>query len=166
MSMRIKDGISPELARMARQFADRKPILQAMGAGLVGVAQDAFRDSGLRPAPWEPSRNTDGTFRQTLLASGALRRSVRIVSLTGKAVTVGVDRIYGAIHQFGGKITAKGGALHFTLGGKDIFVKSVQIPARPYFPFDDQGNMTAPGQRRVEAAARAKMRAMMPPGTR
>lgn len=31
MSVQIRDGISPELARLARKVANRKPLLEAMG---------------------------------------------------------------------------------------------------------------------------------------
>jgi len=151
MSMRIKDGISPELTKMAKRFSNRRPILKVMGASLVSVSQEAFRN---------PS------FKQPLMGSGALRRALRVGAVTNNAVTVSVDRVYAAIHQYGGKIVAKGKSLHFMMGGKDVFVKSVVIPARPYMPFDDNGTMTPAGQKRVGRATKAKMKAMMPPGTR
>lgn len=50
----------------------------------------------------------------------------------------GVNRIYAAIHQFGGVIRALGKALRFRLaGGGFATVKSVTLPARPYLGVSD-----------------------------
>jgi hypothetical protein len=35
------------------------------------------------------------------------------------------------------------------------------LPARPFFPFDAQGNMTPGAKLRVQSAAMAKLRAML-----
>jgi HK97 gp10 family phage protein len=67
--------------------------------------------------------------------TGALRRSIFSVvtstetSVTGKVASSG-DVKYAAIHEFGGtinvpEITAKGKALAFMMGGKQVFFKKV-----------------------------------------
>ena len=51
---------------------------------------------------------------------------------------MGVNRIYAAIHQFGGVIRAKSGALKFAIpDGGFAVVKVVRMPARPYLGVND-----------------------------
>lgn len=142
MSFQIRDGISPELARLAHRVADRKPILEAMGLQLVGITKRAFSDPSLRVAAWAP-RKSGGTH-QLLKKSGALWQSIRITALSNDSVTVGSDRIYAAVHQFGG-------------------TPKQNIPARPFFPFKTSNSPMADfAQKKVEAIARAKIQAMLP----
>ena len=74
-----------------------------------------------------------------------LQRSITF-QVSGAAVSVGSNRIYAAVHQFGAVITAKNApALAFRLGfatGKRggmqaafVHVQSVRIPQRPYLGF-------------------------------
>ncbi len=158
MSIQIKDTLSPHLAAMARRFRDRKPILEAMGASLVATTARSFREANLRAAPWPPKR--DGS-PATLYKNGPLKQSIRITSVSNDSVTVGSDRKYAAIHQLGGVIRPKSAkVLRFISGGQVFFRKKVTIPARPFFPFI--GNrMTDFAQRRIEAAVKAKVAALM-----
>jgi len=155
MSIQIRNSISPGLMRLARQVGDKKPILEAMGLQLVSLTKRAFSDASLRPSAW-PARQS-GT-NSLLRKSGALWQSIRITALTANSVTVGSDRLYAAIHQLGGKIEAKPGKrLAFQIGGRKIFVKSVNIPARPFFPFKPNGEMIPAAQAKMEAVAKAKI---------
>jgi len=46
---------------------------------------------------------------------------------------IGTNKVYGAIHQFGGRIVPRTArALVFWLGGGLVIAKAVTIPARPY----------------------------------
>lgn len=69
---------------------------------------------------------------QTLTLSGLLRRSITNKS-DDKTAEIGTNRIYAGIHQFGGVITAKKAKyLRFKINGREVFAKSVVIPARPF----------------------------------
>ena len=99
--------------------------------------------------PWKPT--TDG--RGALFVTGALERSVDHAA-TATTARWGVPREpvggrpYAYIHQFGGTIIPKNGAaLHFEIGGKSVFAKKVNIPARPYLGVSDAN------ARDLEAAA-------------
>jgi len=77
--------------------------------------------------------------------TGTLRRYLHSSKPTRKSgqweVQVGTNLRYAAIHEYGGIIKAKNKPfLVFKIGGKLIFTKSVQIPARPYLrpAFDSQ----------------------------
>jgi len=55
---------------------------------------------------------------------------------TSNTVKIGTNKVYGAIHQFGGTIKPKAGKfLVFRLGGRTVFARSVTIPARPFLGF-------------------------------
>lgn len=74
------------------------------------------------------NRRTSALFRS--INGETIREAMAV---WGRVFSAG-DVKYAAIHEFGGTIPAhkveasKAEALHFVLGGKDIFVKSVQIP--------------------------------------
>jgi len=155
---KIRDGISPALERAIRASRNSRAVLEAMGTAMVSLTVRAFRQPALRPgsADWGKSR---------LYKSGALKHSIRITSLTDSSVSVGSDRPYAIYHQFGTRpyrIRSRSAAALFWKGAAHP-VRSVNhpgLPARPFFPVDANGSMTALGTRRVSAAARAKLRAL------
>ena len=52
---------------------------------------------------------------------------------TDATLQIGTNKLYGAIHQFGGTIEPKAyPALVFRIDGKLCFARKVTIPARPY----------------------------------
>ncbi len=71
----------------------------------------------------------------------------------------GVNRIYAAIHQFGGTIRARNaGALRFRLAnGGFATVKAVKMPARPFLGIspDDASDIVAVIERRLQGALNA-----------
>ena len=164
MSLQIRDTLTPAIQRAARRLADRRPLLEAMGTELVSISKRAFSDPSLRPSPWPARKGTrletnaktgrqktvnakSGQQTHSLLRkSGALYQSIRISGLTQDSVTVGSDRPYAAVHQFGSaKPAGRGGG----------------IPARPFFPYDKQGNMTELGKLKIRRVAIAKLQRML-----
>lgn len=129
-----------------------KVLLQAIGVQLVSMAKRAFDEEGLRASAW-PARKSGGDHK-LLKKSGDLWRSLRVTAATPTTVSVGSHLPYAAIHQLGGKtkphvIRPKNKkALSFSIGGKKVFAASVKhpgskVPARPFFPVDDAGELTA-----------------------
>lgn len=101
---------------------------------------------------WKPSLRAQLTGGSTLTKDGHLSGSIS--SRSGKDYAEwGVNRIYAAIHQFGGVIKAKtAGALKFKLpGGGFAVVKAVRMPARPYLGVneDDRQDMLDIFQRHI-----------------
>jgi phage gpG-like protein len=161
-----RDLITPQLRAMARKVANKRPVLEAMGLALVGVTQRAFNDESLRPSAWAPKKTADG--RPLLKRSGLLWRSARIVALDGASVTVGTDRPYAAAHQFGTRpftIRPKAKRALYWPGARHPVgaVHHPGLPARPFFPFDAQGNITPAAAQRIRSAAMAKMLALLKP---
>jgi phage gpG-like protein len=161
-----KDTISPDLRKRIKALGDRKPVLEAMGAALMAIAKAAFTQSSLRPTQWKAIRNTKGQFKAPLYDTGALKQSIRVVSVSNDSVRVGSDRPYAAAHQFGSKpyvITPKRAKALFWPGAGHP-VKSVNhpgLPPRPFFPFGSDGKPTDEATRRINATARAKLASMM-----
>lgn len=140
MSLSIQiatNTLTPRLAKMARAMADRRPVLEAMGTQLVSLTKRAFNDSALRAAPWPP-KNDGSTSR--LKKTGALYQSIRIVSISRTAVTVGTDRPYAAAHQLGSS--------------------KRNLPPRPFFPFLS-GRMIPSAQAKVRATVERKITSLL-----
>ena len=146
MSMRIiiKDGVSPELERMARQVANRRPILEAMGQSLVSQTKQAFMNEAVRVAVWPPLK--PATIKRKGGKGGILRganavmmRSIAARVINNSEVVVSTDRPYAVYHQFG---TKRG------------------LPPRPFFPFV-AGRLTQEARQKIERVAMAKIRAML-----
>ncbi len=99
-----------------------------------------FRDQvGPDGQRWKPSLRAQLSGGRTLTQDGHLAGSIS--SRYGKDFAEwGVNRIYAAIHQFGGVIRPRAaGALRFALpGGGFAVVKAVRMPARPFLGINDQ----------------------------
>ncbi len=140
---------------MINLTVDNKAITQAlkalaekdgglMRASLKNIGEVVVRQTQARfiaqkapdGQPWtklNPDYATGKRGPGILRESGQLMGSI-VWQLSGDdTLKVGTNKIYGAIHQLGGKIVPRtANALVFRLGGKLIFAKSVTIPARPY----------------------------------
>lgn len=151
------DSLTPALARLAALPDQRRAAtLQAIGLLVSSLATRAFTTPSLRPSPW-PKRKDD-LPHNLLLKKGTLRASVKHVSVSGNAVTVGSDRIYAMIHQRGGKIIPKRKkALAYKSGGKTVVTKSVTIPARPFFPFTEDNKPTATAEKQIASLINIKL---------
>jgi phage gpG-like protein len=168
----VKVSIAPAKNIMAGLQERLRNLGQAMakvGEILRGETLRNFREGGVFPAKWKPS----GRGGQTLVDKAILRNSI-VATSTDDTATVGTSLKYGAIHQFGGVITAKNAGaarwrvnrksgigywtvttkpvLTFKIGGRWISKKSVTIPARPFLPVDTAGNLSPDAGRRIGAA--------------
>lgn len=121
-----------------RQISDDlTPVLEDIGMELETSTVDRF-DTNVAPdgTPWKPSLRATTRGGRTLVQDGVLRDGVHYELDGPTAVVVGAGGAAGAyagIHQVGGRISAKGGALRFQLAtGAFATVKAVNIPARPY----------------------------------
>jgi len=158
VTITAQDNISSALARMV-DGAGRQGLMEAIGQAVVSQTKLAFDNAGQRPAAW-PARTTGGSHA-LLKLSGTLQRGIAISSLTETSVSVSSDRIYAALHQFGGKIQAKnGGYLKFKIGDRWTSKKEVTIPARPFFPVTPGGELTLAAKERIAAVVRIKLKGL------
>lgn len=122
-------ALSPRVQAFLTGLADKEPLMDAIGVALVTSTQRRFEE-GKDP----DGREWDKTHRggQILVESGLLRDSVTY-QVSGDTVRIGSNRIYAAIHQFGGVIKPKAAkVLAFTVGGAAVFARQVTIPARAF----------------------------------
>lgn len=111
------NGLDRTLGRAARELANRRAILDAVGETLVSSTIQRFRDGeGPDGEPWDASLRAKEEEGQTLVDTARLRNSIGH-AVTDDVVLVGTAVEYAAIHQYGGK-TGRGHA--------------VTMPARPY----------------------------------
>lgn len=124
------------LARLgwfARRGGALRPLMDQIGNYLANETRLRF-ETGRGPsgAQWTPSIRAAAGAGKTLVERGHLRDSITH-SAGHDRVEVGSNVVYAAIHQFGGRISAKaGGRLIFQVGGAFAQKASVEIPARPY----------------------------------
>ena len=123
-----RDSVSPDLKRLVAMGGDMTPLMRAIGVGIVSLSKRAFNDPSLRPNSWAAKK--DGSAA-TLKRDAVLWRSITVGTVTRSNVTVKSDRAYSAIHQLGGKTRP--------------------IPRRGFMPFDENGKITARGDKLVKS---------------
>ena len=137
------EQVAEMLGRMRENLQNLRPALLEIGEHLQGSVEERFRtETDPEGNPWEPlSDFTKANKRgdQILTESGGsgLRGSIHY-RVGRDFLEQGTNKIYGAIHQLGGTIKARGGAL--AIGRPDgafALVKQVTIPARPYLGLSD-----------------------------
>ncbi len=118
-------ALNAALARLAAVLADPSTVIDQIGRYLVASTLRRFeRERALDGSPWLKSARALAEGGQTLTDTGQLRGSIaHTVTDGGRAVEVGSNVIYAAIHQFGGR------------AGRG---RKAKIPARPYLGIDDR----------------------------
>lgn len=127
-------GFDKAVSNAAKKMANKKLLMATIGETLVSGTIKRFADEeDPQGKNWEKSERAKSESGVTLTETGRLRKSIDYAATQDK-VMVGSNVAYARIHQFGGTIKPKNGkALKFN--GKDgnpVFVKQVNIPARPY----------------------------------
>ncbi len=117
--------LNAALARMAAVLADPSAALDQIGRYLVASTLRRFeRERAPDGSPWLKSARALAEDGQTLTDTGRLRGSIaHTVADGGRAVEVGSNVIYAAIHQFGGR------------AGRG---RKAKLPARPYLGIDER----------------------------
>lgn len=122
------------LRRMIELGRNPLPAMRDIASLGERTTRARFRtESGPDGRRWEPSLRAKIVGGRTLTKDAHLGNSVSW-NVGGDYAEWGVNRIYAAIHQFGGDIRAKGaGSLRFKLAsGGFASVKKVRIPPRPF----------------------------------
>jgi phage gpG-like protein len=149
ITLSITDRISGSLAKTL-SAAQSRDMAEAVGLQVVAMGQRAFKSGGAA----------------TLKISGALWRSLRIVSVSSNSVTVGSDRPYASIHQLGGRtkphkiVPTNKRALFWPNAAHPV--RSVNhpgsnIPARPFFPITATGELTPAASSSIASILAAKL---------
>ena len=150
------DQLRGALLRLMALGNNPAPAMQDIAALGESSTRLRFRtQTGPDGMRWKPSLRAQMSGGNTLTRDGHLSGSINKRSGADFAEW-GVNRIYAAIHQFGGVIRAKSaGALKFRLpGGGFAVVKAVRMPARPFLGVsdDDRRDILDILERRINAA--------------
>lgn len=120
--------IKVDTSKLDRMLADFPAVLaRAQRNALVVIGNvvknrttEAFRNPALRPSPWAP-RKSGGKWPLLIKhPKGGLWQSFRSELQGNDTVVIRTDKKYAGYHQNGTK----------------------NMPARPFFPIDKQGNLT------------------------
>lgn len=130
--------VTASLHRLIALGRDAGPVMADIAAFGERSTRDHFRaETGPDGKKWKPSLRAQIIGGRTLTKDGHLAASIS--GRHGRDFAEwGANRIYAAIHQFGGEIRAKGGTLRFRLAnGGFAQVKKVMMPARPFLGISD-----------------------------
>ena len=118
-------ALNAAFARLAPVLANPAAAMDQIGRYLVDSTLRRFeRERAPDGSPWLKSARALAEGGRTLTDTGRLRGSIaHTVTDGGRAVEVGSNVLYAAIHQFGGR------------AGKGL---RATIPARPYLGIDDR----------------------------
>ena len=127
--------VTIDTSNLTRKLADfpealaraQRNALKVIGNVVKNHTTEAFRNPNDRPSPWAPRKDTKATH-PLLIKSGDLRRNFRSVVTGPDTVVVGTKVKYAGYHQFGTK----------------------NMPARPFFPIDEHGQLTPTVQRDIK----------------
>lgn len=123
------EELQGKLERLSKALENKTPLLRRIANTLQNVTEESF-DKQASPfgEKWKP--NAPKTLQKKrgnkiLIQSGLLSQSFT-QKVTGSSAQVGTNKEYAAIHQFGGK------------AGRN---KRVTIPARPFMPIKNNGEI-------------------------
>ena len=123
------EELQGKLERLSKALENKTPLLRRIANTLQNVTEESF-DKQASPfgEKWKP--NAPKTLQKKrgnkiLIQSGLLSQSFT-QKVTGSSAQVGTNKEYAAIHQFGGKAGRK---------------KRVTIPARPFMPIKNNGEI-------------------------
>ena len=129
ITVKIEDKeVREVLSRFQSRLGNLNPAMKIIGEVVRKSVWENFRQGG-RPAKWEP--NAPATLKRKKGTAVLINKGVSgglMGSITSQAskdsVTVGTNKRYAAIHQFGGPAGRRS--------------KRVTIPARPYLMVQDE----------------------------
>ena len=135
------------LGKLLKNATATRPMMASIATELSSLTEDNFADEAWGGRKWKSSAAAKARQGRALQDSGQLAASIN-TKVGNDFAKIGTNKAYAAIHQFGGKTSAhkivpkKKKALAF--GG--IVRKSVNhpgstIPARPFLPIDENGNL-------------------------
>jgi len=96
------------LKKLREKLSDLSPVMAAISEDMISATEDNFKTEGARLGkPWpqlSPARiKQRGSSHPILQDTGQLAKSIQN-SHTASSATIGTNKAYAAIHQFGGEI--------------------------------------------------------------
>lgn len=141
--------VQARLNKLQAAAADMRPAYSAVGKTLIDRIRLGFRGTrGPWGAQWAPLTSRNG---RALRNTGRMLKSI-VDRVDAQGVTVGTNlKVPGgsaslpAVHQFGATIVPRTAQfLAFRIGGRLVLAKQVTIPARPFMPLRQSGQLDLP----------------------
>lgn len=127
-----KDTLSPKLRTILKNAPETSgAVVKSMAVALHSWTVQSFTDTSRRISAW--SSKSDGK-PSTLQKTTKLRNSIRPKIYSPNLAKIETDAVYASAHQFGSERKA--------------------LPARPFFPFTPQGEISKPAEKSIYAAAK------------
>ena len=145
LTIDLKDlpALNSRLVAARRRGEDMTVLMERIGFYGENSTKLRFEDEKAPDgSQWQQSARAKAEGGKTLTQSAQLRESIS--SEAGRFSAVwGTNKIYAAIHQFGGTIRARpGGKLRFEIPGVGLmFANEVTMPARPYIGFNREDEL-------------------------
>ena len=154
---------------IAAKFESVKERVQlSMAEKFFEIVKGNFGDFGIdRPIAWAPLSKAYskkmGRANATLFVTGKLQSSIKMESSPdcGKVSVSDGDCAYALVHQFGSAPGVIGRSGRGKITDTNVKSGGHTTPARPYFPIDESGNITAYTQAQVEEAAREELQRLI-----
>lgn len=146
VKVELDDGVlKQKLAELEQGAAAPKEMLQAIGRSVVTRIRLGFK-TGRSPqgARWAPLKWRLG---QPLRDKGHLQASVVANPPTADGIEIGTNKVQARLQHFGGEVVPKNGphlVFKNQLSGGLVFAKKVVLPARPFMPVNDSGQIDIP----------------------
>ena len=134
--------VKVDTSQLDRKLADipaalaraQRKALDYIGQRVASDATRAFKTASLRPSPWAPRKDKKATHPLLIKhPRGGLWKSIDHRLEGDDTVVIGSDKKYAIYHQQGTK----------------------NMPARPFFPLDSNGNLTPRIMRKIQADVEA-----------
>lgn len=122
-------------SKLIQRLTNLSPLMREISEDMIDAVKENFEKEG-RPK-WKPlAKSTIAERRRLgywpgkiLQRSGMLLRSI-FKKYDNTSAVVGTNKIYAAVHQFGGNHSAK--------STKTKKIKSIKVPARPFLTLPDK----------------------------
>lgn len=156
MTVQVQANAKVMLKRLKKiqgTIKNPEPILEALGDVFRrSIVQRFWKQRGPTGRPWKKSKAARKARRRTLVRTGDLRDSMRVV-VSGDRLEIGTDIWYGRIHQVGGPIDAE----YRRKSGKTTAPKLPSLPTA--FPTASSAEAIAKAALRLRTVRKRQSRA-------
>jgi len=105
MPVKNTEKVKRELQKVAKRGSDARKPLKVIGLYMMRSIAKNFAEGG-RPEKWQQSLSAKLTGKRTLIQSAQLKNSITFKATTRK-LSIGTNKIYAKVQQFGGTIKPK-----------------------------------------------------------
>jgi len=131
VEVKLNENITNKLNEIQKKLKNLKPLFNQIGYTLIDIVEENFESESFLGKPWTPLKESTKKqkakkgYKKILQNRGHLAESIDFEATNDKLI-LGTNLEYAPIHQFGGN------------AGKN---HSAKIPARPFLPINEKGEL-------------------------